>query len=123
MRWLRWLSFPSHRASEGRTVRLARPKVESLEERWMPYATSGNVWPHPERITVSFEPDGTNLGGVSSNLFATFNARFGSASAWQDPILKAVQLWAQQSNLNFTVVPDNGADSGSGDYQQGDPGF
>jgi hypothetical protein len=98
-------------------------RVEALESRTVPYAASGNAWPHPELITVSFEPDGTDLGGQSSNLFATFNAEFGSASAWQTPILTALQTWAQQTNLNFTVIGDNGSPSGSGSYQQGDPGI
>jgi hypothetical protein len=68
-------------------------------------------------------PDGTNLGGATSNLVSTFNAKFGSAATWQNQILKAAQTWAQQTNLNFAVVSDNGAAAGSGSYQQGDPGF
>ncbi len=32
-------------------------------------------------------------------------------------------MWAQQTNINFVVVPDNGAPVGSGVDQQGDPGF
>ena len=32
-------------------------------------------------------------------------------------------MWAKNTNLNFAVVPDNGSPLGSGDYQQGDPGF
>jgi hypothetical protein len=87
----------------------------------VPYALSGNAWIHPELITISFEPDGTNLGGVSSNLFAAFDRKFGSASVWQAQILKAAQTWAQYSDLNFAIVSDNGAASGSGSYQQGDP--
>lgn len=98
-----------------------RLEVELLENRTVPYAASGNLWPHPELITLSFQPDGTNLGGPTSNLFARFNAAFGSASAWQNQILKAAQAWAQQTNLNFTVVSDNGTGSGGGAYQQGDP--
>src|SRR5439155_21625547 len=39
----------------------------------------------------------------------------------QNQILKAAQSWAQQTNLNFTVIADAGADFGSGLYQQGDP--
>ncbi len=99
------------------------PGVEPLESRAVPYAASGNLWPHPQLITLSFEPDGTNLGGQSSNLFSTFNADFGSASAWQNAILKAAQTWAQQAEINFAVVGDNGAASGTGSYQQGDPTF
>ncbi len=88
----------------------------------VPYSTSGNAWPHPELITLSFEPDGTNLG-YPSNLFATFNAKFGSAATWENQILKAAQLWAQQTNINFSVISDSGADAGSGNYQQGNPAF
>jgi hypothetical protein len=97
-----------------------RPQLETLESRTVPYSASGNVWPHPQLVTVSFIPDGANLGGPSSNLFSTFNSLFGSASAWQTPILRAVQTWAQQANLNFTVIGDNGTSSGGGNYEQGD---
>ncbi len=97
------------------------PHLEGLESRLVPYTASGNMWPNPQLVTISFMPDGTNLGGASSNLFSTFNAKFGSAAAWQNVILKAAQVWAQQTNLNFAVVPDSGAAEGSGGYQQGDP--
>lgn len=103
--------------------RASRPKVESLESRILLYATSGNAWPNSELITISFMPDGTDLGGVTSNLQSTFNTKFGSAAAWQNQILKAAQFWAQQTNINFAVVNDNGTYAGSGQYQQGDPGF
>src|SRR5439155_11583148 len=67
---------------------------------------------------------GQNTSGpITSNLIASLNQRFGSASAWENAILKGAQAWAQQTNINFAVVPDNGAPSGSGGYQQGDPGF
>jgi hypothetical protein len=38
-------------------------------------------------------------------------------------ILKAAQVWAQQTNINFAVVPDNGAAWGGGNDEQGDPGY
>src|SRR5262249_22624524 len=85
-------------------------------------ATS-NHWVHPELVTISFVPDGTNLGGKTSNLFATFNAKFGSAATWQNQILKGAQQWAMQTNLNFALKTDSGAASGSGNYQQGDSTF
>src|SRR6516162_10372534 len=89
-----------HRRSSAPKASLA---VESLEARVVPYATSGNAWPHPNLVTISFEPDGTNLGGVSSNLFATFNAKFGS-NVWENQILRAAQVWAQQTGLNFSFI-------------------
>src|SRR5262249_35327869 len=98
-----------------------RPRLEPLESRLVPYSTSGNLWPNPQLVTISFMPDGTNLGGATSNLFSSFNTKFGSAATWQNQILKAAQVWAQQTNLNFAVVADSGADSGSGLFQQGDP--
>jgi hypothetical protein len=101
--------------------RQARPRLEGLEDRVVPYAASGNAWPNPQLVTISFVPDGTNLGGYNSNLFAAFNARFGSPTVWENVILKAAQSWAQQTNLNFSVVSDSGVDSGSELDQQGDP--
>ncbi len=104
----------------------ARLLVEALESRVVPYAVNGGVWPSPQLITISFVPDGTiiganNSGYVTSNLFATFNQRFGSAAKWQNVFLKAAQVWAQQTNVNFAIVGDNGATLGSGSYEQGDP--
>ena len=97
--------------------------VERLEDRVLLYATSGNAWPNKELITISFVPDGTDLGGVTSNLQSTFNTKFGAAATWQNQILKAAQYWAQQTNINFAVVSDNGAAAGSGTLQQGDPNY
>jgi hypothetical protein len=104
-------------------TRRVLPGLESLESRTVPYSASGNLWPHPELITLSFVPDGTDLGGQSSNLFSSFNAAFGSSAAWQNAILNAAQTWAQQANINFAVVNDSGASSGSGSYEQGDSNF
>jgi hypothetical protein len=104
-------------------------RVEELESRLVPYSVMGNAWPNPQLVTISFVPDGTIIGSNSngyiySNLFASFNSHPGWTTAtWQNQILKAAQVWAQQTNLNFAVVPDNGAPLGSGKYQQGDPGF
>jgi hypothetical protein len=104
----------------------ARLVVEQLESRLVPYSVTGNAWPHPQLVTLSFVPDGTIIGSNSSgyiysNLQATFNAKFGSAWAWQSQFLKAAQTWVQQTNINFAVVPDNGAIIGSGSDEQGDP--
>jgi hypothetical protein len=97
--------------------------MESLESRLVLFSVSGNAWPNPAAITISFMPDGTNLGGVSSNLFSTFNANPKLAGQWQTQILKAAQVWAQATNINFVVVPDDGEPSGSGADQQGNPNF
>jgi hypothetical protein len=108
------------------TGRRFRPQLEALESRVVPYALAGDVWAQPQLITISFVPDGTVVGStggsyIRSNLCDTFNAKFGSPSVWQNQILKAAQVWAQQTNVNFAVVPDDGSYIGSGSYQQGDP--
>src|SRR4051794_37710339 len=96
-----------------RENRPATPALEALESRVVPYAVTGNAWPAPQLVTLSFVPDGTVVSTsgtttVTSNLFATLNQRFGSASAWQNIVLKAAQVWAQQTNINFAVVSDDG---------------
>ena len=124
MRWLSSFDKKVKNHQGGRSnIRRARPVLEDLESRVVLYSASGNLWPAAQLVTISFVPDGTNLGGKASNLFSTFNARFGSASTWQNIILQAAQSWAQQTNLNFAVVTDNGSAMGAGSYQQGDPGF
>jgi hypothetical protein len=100
----------------------ARPSLESLESRVVLYSASGYAWPHPAVITLSFMPDGTDLGGLGSNLFASFNGNPRLAGQWQTQVLRAAQAWAQQTNINLVVVPDDGAPIGGGAYQQGDPG-
>jgi hypothetical protein len=108
------------RSSHRSLLPKAHLDLEALESRLVPYTIGGNAWPHPQLVTISFVPDGTNLGGVSSNLFATLNAKW-ATSVWQNQILRAAQVWAQQANLNFSVVSDSGAPIGSGTYEQGDP--
>jgi Matrixin len=105
--------------------RALRPRLqlEALESRIVPYVLSGSAWPSPQLITISFMPDGTTVDGQVSNLFAKFNTKFGSAATWENQFLKAAQQWAQNTNINFAVVPDSGAGDGSGSYQQGDPTF
>jgi hypothetical protein len=101
-----------------------RPILEGLESRVVLYSASGNAWPNPQLVTISFMPDGTSLGGgATSNLFATFNSNPNLAGKWQNTILQAAQVWAQQTNINFELVADDGAAQGSGSDEQGDPGF
>ena len=121
MGWLSKLKRRYRTEKPQRLLRQFRPQLEELESRVVLYSTSGNAWANPALITISFVPDGTLINGVASNLFATFNAKFGSAAIWENQILKGAQQWAQQTNINFAIVADSGAASGSGGYQQGDP--
>jgi hypothetical protein len=121
--------LPLRRGSAARRTRPAfpvQPRLESLETRIVPYTTTGNAWPNPQVVTISFVPDGTVVGSnshgqITSNLQSTFNNKFGSSSTWQNIVLQAAQSYAQQTNINFVVIPDSGAQTGSGPDQQGDP--
>jgi hypothetical protein len=111
----------------SRAPSAARPFLEELETRLAPYAASGNAWPEPQLVTISFVPDGTLMtsgsnGNVYSDMFAKFNAKWPTAT-WQNAIISAAQVWAQAANVNLAVVPDNGTPLGQGNYQQADPGM
>jgi hypothetical protein len=87
-----------------------------LEDRTAP-AVFGVPWSNPSHLTLSFAPDGTQVAGQASSLFATLNA-YEPTAAWQADVVRAVQTWAVNTNLDVGVVPDDGqpfGSSGSGD--------
>jgi hypothetical protein len=110
------------RKTLGPRKRSVRPILEGLEDRMLLYATSGGSWVFPSRITYSFAPDGTSVGGVSSNLFATLNAVAPTAT-WQATFEKAAALWSSYANINLALVSDSGASIGAAGNEQDDPRF
>ncbi len=103
-------------------------RVERLESRLLLFATNGGVWPHPELVSVSFMPDGTDVAGMPSALFSTMNARWATAT-WQREILEGIQNFAANANLNFSIAADDGSPfgsaggSGTDNNMQGDSNF
>jgi hypothetical protein len=95
--------------------------VERLEDRCVP-ATWGNPWPDAPHLTLSFAPDGTQVGDRTSVLFQSLNP-YSSSSAWQLAILRAFQTWAVNANVNVSAVPDGGQPFGTQGAIQGDPRF
>jgi hypothetical protein len=88
----------------------------------VPYALSGYTWGNPN-VSVSFMPDGTLISSsYPSNLFATYNAVYPQAT-WQHEVARALQVWADVSNLNFHFVADDGSPQGTAGLAQGDPRF
>lgn len=101
-----------------------QPSVDVLEGRLLLYTATGNFWPEPSHVTISFMPDGTTVAGgpTGSNLQSHMEGISGlSGGQWKTDILRAAQQWAAYVNINLAVVPDDGSQLGSGDYQQGDP--
>jgi hypothetical protein len=99
-----------------------RPIPETLEARLLLYSSLGDNWTYGSRITYSFMPDGTNVGGVPSALYQTLNARFPTAT-WQRQLKIAASLWENATNINLANVPDGGQTVGSSGNQQDDARF
>src|SRR5262245_18766407 len=95
--------------------------LEALEDRSVP-ATWGNPWPDATHLTVSFAPDGTDLGGQASQLFAQLGAQ-AAPPAWQREVLRAFQTWAQYGAINVGLVADGGQALGTVGRPQGDARF
>jgi hypothetical protein len=97
------------------------PRLEVLEDRTAP-AIYGVPWADPRHLTLSFAPDGTQIAGQASNLFAALNAEMPTAT-WEAEVLAAVQAWAVNANISVGVVPDGGEPFGAPGLTQGDPRF
>jgi hypothetical protein len=96
--------------------------LESLDDRIVPYVLAGTQWANVN-VSASFMPDGTITdGGLPSSLFAKLNASYPTA-LWQREFARALQTWANVSQLNFRFVSDNGAAVGSAGSAQGDSRF
>ncbi len=94
-----------------------RLSITRLEDRTVP-ALFGVVWPDPNNITVSFAPDGTDIGGVKNTLTATLNAVAGK-DVWQGELRRAFQTWAAVTNIDVHVVSDSGGAFGEAAPLQG----
>src|SRR5579883_2882956 len=97
-------------------------RLEHLEERCTP-TVWGIPWTDGAHLTVSFVPDGTKVDNSTSTLYQKMASNGLSQSVWQSTILKAFQAWANVTNVNFTVIPDNGAPLGASGSPQGDSRF
>ncbi len=111
------------RASRSKTPdRAVRPDLEGLEDRILLYSDLGDQWTYSSRITYSFMPDGTSVGGTPSVLFQTLNAKYPTAT-WENQIEQAAALWENATNANLALVSDGGEPVGTSGDQQDDPRF
>jgi hypothetical protein len=108
-------------ASRKARVRSRRPEAEALEDRMLLYAPIGQ-WTYSSRITYSFMPDGTSIGGTPSVLFQTMNS-IAPTATWQNQIEQAATPWESNANVNLALVSDSGATDGTNGDQQDDPRF
>jgi hypothetical protein len=92
-------------------ARLRRLTLELLEDRTTP-AVFGVPWSDPTHLTLSFAPDGTQIGGQTSSLFASLDAHE-PAAAWEADVARAVETWAVNTKLDVGIVPDAGQPFGA----------
>jgi hypothetical protein len=113
---------PHRNGKKATPKRAVRPVPEALEGRLLLYSQLGDQFTYSSRITYSFMPDGTSVGGVPSALFSTLNAKFATA-AWQQQIEQGAAIWENAANLNLSLVSDGGQPVGSAGNQQDDSRF
>ncbi len=109
------------RPSRAHTSRPRSFRMEQLEPRLVLYAVSGYEWTNPN-VSFSFVPEGASVEGYSNTLFSRLNA-IAPTNVWQREFARALQTWANVSNLNFHLVADSGAASGTAGSAQGDSRF
>jgi len=94
-------------------------RLENLESR-QALSGWGNPWPEPERLTISFAPDGAEISGRENRLFDSLD-QAAEREVWQSELLRAFQTWAEHANINFSLVDDNGLPFGIATPAQGSP--
>ncbi|MEZ6041375.1 MAG: matrixin family metalloprotease [Planctomycetaceae bacterium] len=117
-------SRPFSRAHARRKRQLFRQasSPEVLESRALLSGSGGTTWADPSNLTVSFAPDGTDVVGQTSDLFAKLDA-LASRSEWQKTAFRAFQTWATEADVNIGVVDDGGQAFGTIGATQGDLRF
>lgn len=98
-----------------------RHTLERLESRTLLDA-HGVLWGADARLSLSFVPDGTNVGEERSDLFEAFES-LGSELEWQEAILRGFQTWARHTNADIAVVEDEGQPLGIAGATVGDERF
>ena len=80
------------------------------------------TWLASPYISFSFMPDGTDISGTPSCLFAHMNA-VAPTAVWQREYARALGSWAEVANINFHLVSDDGSPNETVGWVQGDPRF
>ena len=82
----------------------------------------GGTWVYGSRITYSFMPDGTSVGGTPSALFQTLNAKFPTAT-WELQSRRPRPFWQAVANINLAQVSDIRQPGRPQRHQPDDPRF
>ena len=93
--------------------------VERLEDRTTP-TVWGNPWPDPQHMTLSFAPDGTDIGG-SAGACSLSSSRESTSRLADSRSSAAFQTWAALGNINLSLTSDGGDPLGTAGPVQGSP--
>jgi hypothetical protein len=100
-----------------------RLQLESLDQRLTLDGTASAAaalpWFDPAGLTYSFAPDGTDIGGSQSSLFAELSGA-GSPQDWQDAFQQAFDEWLAPLGSTIAEVADSGDAFGTFGPTQGD---
>jgi Matrixin len=110
---------PIHSSSPRRL----QPVTESLEPKLLLYSTLGGDWTYGSRISYSFVPDGTSVGGTPSALYQSMSERGFSENQWKSQFRRAAAVWEAVANINLAEVGDGGQAIGVSGNQQNDSRF
>ncbi len=113
--------IPQTNSSPRRQRRLS---VEPLESRLMLSADGlawGLAWAGASELTISFVPDGTDVAGRPSSLYAELQTP--ATRGWQEAIVNAFETWTPYASTNVAVVSDNGDPLGTPGPSIGDARF
>lgn len=118
--------------SQRRPTRSSRAKrrtlwIESLAARITMHGSGLGVsdplpWFDPGALTYSFAPDGTDVAGQRSSLFAVLN-ELGEPSTWQAQVDAAIDAWLKPLGVKAHAVDDSGVRLGAAGLTQGDVRF
>lgn len=116
-----WSRGPSTPRSSGPRRHSFNLRGEVLETRWL-LSTVTPIWNDTSQLTLSFVPDGTDVGGAPSRLYETFN-RVAPTHDWKEAILRALQSWVVHTRANVGLVGDEGLPLGTPGPRTQDPRF
>ncbi len=114
---------PAKQQASRPSSRRLRPALEGLESKLLMYSTLGGDWTYGSRITYSFVPDGTSVGGAPSVLSQTMASRGFGESQWKNEFRRAAAVWQSVAKINLVEVADGGQAIGVSGNQQNDSRF
>ncbi len=92
--------------TSGRPVgQRARLSFESLESRLM-LSADNPLWYTMPELSLSFAPDGTEVAGQTSALYAELESL--AEQDWQQTIADALEAWTQHTGTEIVTVQDRG---------------